>query len=99
MLFEYSAKNRAGENVTGEIDAPSLADARVQLRGQNLFVLALTQQGGNGGGLSFKRGPSLTWSRVSKSDLVLMMSQLSIMCQSGIDLAEALHTQAMQCPK
>ncbi len=36
-------------------------------------------------------------SRIKPSDLVVVLSQLSIMCQSGDDLAEALNTVANQC--
>jgi type IV pilus assembly protein PilC len=36
-------------------------------------------------------------SRVKTSDLIVAFSQLSIMCQSGDDLAEALKTVATQC--
>jgi len=35
--------------------------------------------------------------RVKTSDLIVALSQLSIMCQSGDDLAEALKTVATQC--
>lgn len=36
-------------------------------------------------------------SRTKSSDLIVVLSQLSIMCQSGDDLAEALNTVANQC--
>ena len=36
-------------------------------------------------------------SRTKTSDLIVVLSQLSIMCQSGDDLAEALKTVANQC--
>jgi len=36
-------------------------------------------------------------SRTKSSDLIIVLSQLSIMCQSGDDLAEALNTVANQC--
>ncbi len=38
------------------------------------------------------------FSRIKTSDLIVALSQLSIMCQSGDDLAEALNTVANQCP-
>ena len=37
------------------------------------------------------------FSRVKTSELIVALSQLSIMCQSGDDLAEALNTVANQC--
>lgn len=44
--------------------------------------------------------PRLSWftsARVKSADLIVVLSQLSIMCQSGDDLAEALDTVANQC--
>ena len=98
MKFQYQAKDRAGSASSGEVDASSLADARMQLRNQGLFVTALDKQ--STFDASRRDGfTSRLFGSVSKSDLVLMMSQLSIMSQSGVDLAEALHNVAQQCPK
>ncbi len=35
--------------------------------------------------------------RIKQADLVLFTSQLSIMCESGLDLAEAIHETATHC--
>jgi type IV pilus assembly protein PilC len=97
MKFKYQAKNRKGESTAGDIDANSLAEARQQLRTQGLFVSELVPANRVFG------KPSHTsagiFGRVTKSDLVTMMSQLTIMCQSGVDLAEALQNVADQCSK
>lgn len=97
MKFQYQAKQRNGEATSGEIDAASAAEARQRLRSQGLFVTSLTS---NAGPMrrTAHRSPGFL-ARVSKADLVMMMSQLTIMCQSGVDLAESLHNLADQCPK
>lgn len=98
MKFQYQAKTRAGDVAAGEIEAASLADARQELRDQGLFVTQLAAAGQ----ASLTRRPAAggIWRRrVAKSDLVAMTSQLSIMCQSGVDLAEAIHNVSQQCGK
>lgn len=98
MKFLYQAKSRSGELSTGEIDAASIVEARQQLRGRGLFVSKLAPAGS--AGQAKQAGMSLRlFGRVTKSDLVMVLSQLSIMCQSGIDLAEALGNAAEQCKK
>lgn len=98
MKFHYQAKSRSGELTSGEIEALSIVEARQQLRTRGLFVSKLTPAGL--ASHSQRMSTSLhLFSRVKKNDLVMMLSQLTIMCQSGIDLAEALHNVAEQCPK
>ncbi len=98
MRFQYNAKNGRGELAPGEIDAVSIAAARLQLRSQGLFVTALTSHSSSAASMRVRSATQL-WGGVRKSDLVMTMSQLSIMSQSGVDLAEALHNVAGQCPR
>ncbi len=97
MRFQYQAKQRNGQAMAGELEAATLAEARLRLRSQGLFVTALSSQSQYAA--RAVRAASRGSGGVRKSDLVIMMSQLSIMSQSGIDLAEALHNLAEQCPK
>ena len=97
MQFQYSAKARTGQPAAGMIESDSIAEARQRLRDQGLFVLTLTSQrettsrvGNNG--LRFGRP------RVSKTDVLMLTSQLSIMGRSGLDLAEAFKHVAQECP-
>lgn len=96
MKFQYRAKDRSGKPLQGELDAESIAEARQKLRGDGLFVLEVSGASGNAGGasmnVSFSRG-------VKKTDILTLMSQLTIMCQSGVDLAESLRNLADQCPR
>ena len=98
MKFQYQAKKKNGENAAGEVEAASIGEARQQLRAQGLFVSKLEPvklSGKSSNGVSSLQ----LFGRVTKSDLVMMMSQLTIMCQSGVDLAEALENVAQQCSK
>lgn len=98
MHFQYTAKSAAGETLTGLLEAQSPSDVRQMLRQQGLFALSVEDHAeadvltmaSSGGGF-------FTRSRVTKRDLLLLSSQLSIMTQSGIDLAEALKNAAKQC--
>jgi type II secretory pathway component PulF len=97
MNFNYRAKDRAGQTVNGNIDADSLSTARTRLREQGLYVVTIQAQ----------RATSTTntttvrrsGGSIKKADLMMTFSQLTIMCQSGVDLAEALKQVADQCPK
>ncbi|QEG43481.1 type II secretion system F family protein [Roseimaritima ulvae] len=88
--FQYTAKQRTGESVSSTIQADSLAAARQQLRREGLFVLEIHPLG------QADVAASSNWNlggprRVKKTDLMMMLSQLNIMCQSGVDIAEAIH--------
>ncbi|MFN0195854.1 MAG: type II secretion system F family protein [Planctomycetaceae bacterium] len=100
MHFQYQAKNNKGKLFAGVIEADSLAEARRQLRDQGMFVLQVADQARksisfdlNGLKKAFTRRK-----RVSKTDLLLFTTQLSVMCRAGIDLAEALQNVSQQCP-
>lgn len=95
MRLQYRAKDRAGKASDGDIEAASVNEARAKLRAQGLFVLDITPAVAAPSGspsFSFRRG-------VSKADLLMLLSQLTIMNQSGVDLAESLRNLAEQCGK
>jgi type IV pilus assembly protein PilC len=105
MQFQYVAKDKRGGTVDGQIDGENTLGARQRLRAQGLFVLSivpvgLQPRGAVSSGASRPKTAIMAgWSsRVKTSDLIVALSQLSIMCQSGDDLAEALNTVAKQCP-
>lgn len=112
MQYSYTAKDRSGKPVSGQLEAESMLAARKSLRSQGLFPTTLTtaSQPASAGGRSLtasrgvKRTSSVgsTWRmplrrRVPGKDLLMVLSQLSIMCQSGDDLADALRSVAAQC--
>ena len=86
----------SGELTAGAIEAASLDEARSQLRQRNLFALKLDATTPIAGAVS---GIRMDSGRVSKTDLLMLTNQLSIMCQTGVDLAESLRIVAEQCGK
>lgn len=95
MHFQYQAKSNHGQLANGVIEAATLADARRNLRDQGLFILEITQGKANQIAKSFSKSNSS--GSVKKSDLLMFTTQLTIMSQAGIDLAEALQSVAEQC--
>lgn len=95
MQFQYQAKSKQGQVSSGFIEAATLNDARRDLRVQGLFPLSVTQRQSKNAFGSLSNSPSKK--SVKKVEILLFTTQLTIMCQSGIDLAEALQTSASQC--
>lgn len=89
MRLRYQAKDRSGTLITNELEAASLAEGRAQLRRQGLFLMSIEPIA------EHSRGPlpvpTRSGRRVRTGDLVTWMSQLTIMCQSGVTLADALQ--------
>lgn len=104
MKFQYQAKDRQGNSIEGQFEGENALAVRQKLRTQGLFVLSVVSLDSSYAGfasLRTKTGITAVGAkksrRVKGSDLIVSLSQLSIMCQSGDDLAEALKTVANQC--
>jgi type II secretory pathway component PulF len=95
MRFQYSAKTASGQTSAGVLDAATLAEARRQLRAQGLYVMSVAAEVAGAARVRPRAARSAS-RRVRKTDLLMLTSQLAIMCQSGIDLAEALHNVSRQ---
>lgn len=95
MEFQYQAKSNSGQATSGVIEAGSLDDARRALRDQGLFVLDIAHA--KAGQLAKSISKAAAYGKIKKSDLLVFTTQLTIMCQSGIDLAEALQSTATHC--
>ncbi len=106
MKFQYVAKDKQGKSVDGQFDGESVLAVRQRLRSQGLFALSVVAIDVRSKSTQLRnaKSPDTTGlfnrfqsTRISGSDLIVALSQLSIMCQSGDDLAEALNTVANQC--
>jgi type II secretory pathway component PulF len=88
MHYVYQAKRRDGTAAAGTLEADSLGSARQRLRHDGLFVVDLHPSIG-----LTRNAPSRPrrGARVNRTDLLMMLSQLTIMVRSGVDLAEALQ--------
>lgn len=96
MAFRYKCKARNGEISEGVIDSATLDEARAQLLSEGKFPLELADVRGGGAKRSASRG-SLFGSRITKSDILMVTCQLSVMTKAGIDLAEAIDGISENC--
>ncbi len=82
MTFEYRARDSAGAVLEGTLEVDSAEEAQQRLRRDGYTVLHLEE--------SEDEGLTLLARRVTKSEIIYMTSQLSIMIDTGISLATAL---------
>ena len=97
MEYTFTARDAAGLSRSGVINAESLSDVRQTLRADGLFVLSIDARSGrlqHGQTKNQRRSTP----RIDKADILLLTSQLSIMNQAGLDLAESLDSLSQQCP-
>jgi type IV pilus assembly protein PilC len=87
--FQYRAKTRAGELVSGELAAGDRRAALAELGKMGFFPLAVdsaeTEQGGKKGVRAFR-------ARVKARDVLMFTQQLSSLLKSGMSLSQALGT-------
>ncbi|MCP4172427.1 MAG: type II secretion system F family protein [Fuerstiella sp.] len=95
MDFSYTARNTSGAAANGVITADSVAQARQLLRGNGLFPLSLTSTSHST--VIRRRNSPRRGKKLAQTDLLLLTSQLNIMCKSGVDLADALKSAAEEC--
>ena len=96
MNFSYTARRLDGNSTSGTLVAECANDARQMLRQQGVFVLTLTAEAKAAIGQTPTRAAASfdLRNRVSRSDVVMLTSQLAIMSQSGVELAEAIENLA-----
>jgi len=85
--FRYSAFNASGGEVSGSVDAPTLNEARLQLKGKGLYAKEIAQSEGAGGAKALFGG-----NRVSVPDLSLATRRLATLLGSAVPVYEAVAT-------
>lgn len=96
MELQFKAKSTDGEVQTGILVAESKIDARARLKKQGLFPVFVEEVSDQ-----FKiETPNSQFSRrgIRKNDLLMLTSQLAIICQAGLDIAEAIEIVNEECP-
>lgn len=86
-VFEYEAKNREGEKISGTLEVEDASLVVKQLREKGYFVTSLnqkTKKKDTGGYFSFSK-------RVKISDLAIFSQQFAAMIDAGISLVDALE--------
>ena len=91
-VFEYTALDQRGKNISGIIDADSVTAARQKLRGSNKFPVKIkeasdTHEKKTSRGL-LSRG---LFARVRQRDVTLMTRQLATLVGAGFPLVSALE--------
>ena len=89
--FQYEAINKAGEVVTGRLEAEGQDGAAERLRGMGLMATEVKELKQSALAGQFKIG-----SKVKLGDLSLFSRQLAAMLNSGIPLTRALYTLGRQ---
>jgi len=94
MQFTYTAKTSAGDIQTGQIDGDGVDQVKRALRDKSLFPIDIHEQGVT------SRWPFGALRRnqtaMRKRDLLTVTTQLAIMTKSGVDLASAFESLALQ---
>gem|GEM_PF-355596 len=113
MEFAFTARTFDGTTRTGILNAESVADVRTRLRQDGLFALTVsaseTSTAHHHGSPQSRVSPQSHSSSprhhspqrrragIRKSELLTLTSQLSIMSEAGVDLAESLQSVADRC--
>ena len=87
MQFTYIARNKSGQNQSGELVADSRDEAAVKLRQEGLYLLTLEEVEN---GSKDKQSISLK-KRVSRKEIIYFTNQLAIMVDAGVPVATALE--------
>jgi len=88
-MFQYKAKTRGGEMVSGELAAGDRRAALAELGKMGFFPLAVDSREAEQGG---KKGLRGFRARVKARDVLMFTQQLSSLLKSGMSLSQALGT-------
>ena len=95
MLYAYKSKSLTGDILTGTIEADSTVAAQQMLRKQGQLLLQISESRKASFASSVLRLSGKK--RVPKRELLMLTSQLAIMSDTGVDLAEGISQIAEQC--
>ncbi|MCB9858104.1 MAG: type II secretion system F family protein [Phycisphaerales bacterium] len=94
-VFDYVAKNDAGQVVEGKVTAADRAEAARIIRQEGNFVVKLQASGGK----STAKAPGVQIGRLGREryrpdDLIFFTNQMAVMVETGVSLSEALEACA-----
>jgi type IV pilus assembly protein PilC len=81
-MFQYTAKDKAGQSVMGTLEAPGEAEAAAVLHNKDLLVVSLKE--------TKTKAVKTKGVKVKLDDLVIFSRQLATMIDAGIPLVQAL---------
>lgn len=90
--YSYTAKNMAGQTLSGELEAGNENEARVRLRAQQLIPIRLARSGGGSRPAAKKGsgGGGLFAPKVKTKDLQIFTRQFATLINAGIPVVDAL---------
>jgi len=97
-VFDYKALTASGEQVTGIIDADSLADARSKLRQKRLFPTDVTESDEKVD-LRSDQAISRIFQRIKPMDVAVFTRQMATLLGSGLQLVQGLNALIDQLEK
>lgn len=102
MKLKYEAVNRAGESVSGSLDAPGVAEATEKLFADGLYVTSVAPAGG-GDNANPGRAPGRFARRAGKGggrlkQVAAVTRQLSVLTSTGTSVVAALSAVDRQLP-
>ncbi|MBI4252636.1 type II secretion system F family protein [Candidatus Uhrbacteria bacterium] len=95
MQFKYTAKEKNGEEVVGQVEAESANAAADELMGRELYITSLTEVRAHE---DIVGAIGKVFSRVTKKDLAIFLRQLSILISAAVPLVQALKILGGQTP-
>lgn len=94
-VFQYAARDHSGASLKGEIIAQGKSEACRLLRAEGKFVTALQESTKPVEG-DDEQAMALVGGRVRQEEIIFFFSQLSIMVDTGVSLADAIDAAVTQ---
>jgi type IV pilus assembly protein PilC len=93
MLYTYSAINRAGQTITGELDAENEYDLGIRLKKDELLLLEVARKGGGNGVSWLDRASGImrVFGRVSLVEKMTFARNLAVMIGAGLSMTKSLE--------
>ncbi|MEE4245305.1 MAG: type II secretion system F family protein [Kangiellaceae bacterium] len=89
-IFEYKARRKTGEAVTGTLEANSQVAIAERLQGQNLMPISITEQKDKSNDVGEQLAELLRPKKVDTSDLVMFSRQMYSLTKAGVPLNRAI---------
>jgi len=93
--FAYSARDQSGAALSGTLVADSLTQASQMIRAEGKYPTSVIPSGA----AAEPARPRATGARMSRKDVIHIITQLAIMIDTGVTLSEALECIATQTEK
>lgn len=96
-VYEYTALNKKGKNISGLIDAENIRTAKAKLRSTDIYPVSITEVEEQMN--REKRHLTVFPSRINASEISMMTRQMSTLIAAGFPLTTALNTMLVQIKK